>query len=255
MRRWLAIALAAGLLTVVLSGCVMEATSAKPVIYLYPEEETRVNVKLDYDGTLTSTYPLYGDGWTVDAAPDGTLTDPATGRQYYCLFWEGVADTAYDFSTGFCVTGADTAAFLEGALADLGLTEKEANEFIIYWLPRMEGNAWNLISFQQEAHIDTAVLTMDPGIHGLEGPERAGGGGAPDPCRTGAHRLYRRGVGWNRGAAINSAKCRTQLRPALSLSKKSGESWAFSFVSGKIGAGGEGDAGTRKNGPQGFSTD
>ncbi|WP_297214527.1 hypothetical protein, partial [uncultured Flavonifractor sp.] len=162
MRRWLAIALAAGLLTVVLSGCVMEATSAKPVIYLYPEEETRVNVKLDYDGTLTSTYPLYGDGWTVDAAPDGTLTDPATGRQYYCLFWEGVADTAYDFSTGFCVTGADTAAFLEGALADLGLTEKEANEFIIYWLPRMEGNAWNLISFQQEAHIDTAVLTMDP---------------------------------------------------------------------------------------------
>ena len=162
MRRWLAIALAAGLLTVVLSGCVMEATSAKPVIYLYPEEETRVNVKLDYDGTLTSTYPLYGDGWTVDAAPDGTLTDPATGRQYYCLFWEGVADTAYDFSTGFCVAGVDTAAFLEGALADLGLTEKEANEFIIYWLPKMEGNAYNLISFQREAYTDSAVLTIDP---------------------------------------------------------------------------------------------
>ena len=62
MRRWLAIALAAGLLTVGLSGCVMEATSEKPVIYLYPEKETRVNVKLDYDGTLTSTYPFYGDG-------------------------------------------------------------------------------------------------------------------------------------------------------------------------------------------------
>ena len=162
MRRWLAMALAAGLLTVGLSGCVMEATTEKPVIYLYPEEETQVNVKLDYDGTLTSTYPSYENGWTVDAAPDGTLTDPSTGRQYYCLYWEGETDTEYDFSTGFCVAGADTAAFLEGALADLGLTEQEANEFIIYWLPRMEGNAWNLISFQTTAYTDSAVLTIDP---------------------------------------------------------------------------------------------
>ena len=162
MRRWLAMALAAGLLAVGLSGCVMEATTEKPVIYLYSEEETQVNVKLDYDGTLTSTYPSYENGWTVDAAPDGTLTDPSTGRQYYCLFWEGMTDTEYDFSTGFCVAGVDTAAFLEGALADLGLTEKEANEFIIYWLPKMEGNAYNLISFQREAYTDSAVLTIDP---------------------------------------------------------------------------------------------
>ena len=98
----------------------------------------------------------------MTARPDGTLTDPLTGREYYCLFWEGVTDTEYDFSTGFCVAGADTATFLEGALADLGLTEKEANEFIIYWLPKMEGNAYNLISFQQEAYTDNAVLTIDP---------------------------------------------------------------------------------------------
>lgn len=162
MRRWLLITLAAGLLTVGLSGCVMEATTEKPVIYLYPEEETQVNVKLDYDGTLTSTYPSYENGWTVDAAPDGTLTDPVTGRQYYCLFWEGISDAEYDFSTGFCVSGEKTAAFLEEALAQLGLTEKEANEFIIYWLPRMEGNAWNLISFQTTAYTDSAVLTIDP---------------------------------------------------------------------------------------------
>ena len=56
----------------------------KPVIYLYPEEETEVTVTLDFDGTLTSTYPDYGDGWTVTARPGGTLTDPATGREYSC---------------------------------------------------------------------------------------------------------------------------------------------------------------------------
>ena len=151
-------------LTLLLEGCGRDATSvpAKPVIYLYPEEETRVSVTLDFDGDLTATYPAYGEGWMVDASPDGTLTDPATGRQYYCLFWEGVTDRTYDFSNGFCVAGEDTAAFLEDALAQLGLTDKEADEFIIYWLPKMEHNPYNLISFQTTAYTDGAELTIDP---------------------------------------------------------------------------------------------
>ena len=60
-----------------LSACRVEQADAKPVIYLYPEEETAVTVKLDYAGALTCTYPAYGDGWTVTARPDGTLTDNA----------------------------------------------------------------------------------------------------------------------------------------------------------------------------------
>ncbi len=111
-----------------------------------------MTVTLDFDGTLTSTYPDYGDGWTVTARPGGTLTDPATGREYYCLFWEGITEAEYDFSTGFCVAGEDTAAFLEDALDRLGLTEREADEFIIYWLPKLEGNPYNLLSFQTEAY-------------------------------------------------------------------------------------------------------
>ncbi|WP_294754061.1 hypothetical protein [uncultured Flavonifractor sp.] len=151
-------------LALLLSGCGRDSTAVpeKPVIYLYPEKEIQVSVALDFDGELTSTYPAYGDGWTVDASPDGTLTDPTTGRQYYCLFWEGISQTEYDFSTGFCVAGENTAAFLEDALADLGLTDQEANEFIIYWLPRMEHNPYNLISFQQETYTDSAQLTIDP---------------------------------------------------------------------------------------------
>ena len=135
--------------------------AAKPVIYLYPEEETKVTVELEYSGTFTSTYPAYKNGWTVTAQPDGTLTD-AEGREYYCLFWEGVSNTKYDFSTGFVVSGEETAAFLEDALAKLGLTEKEANEFIIYWLPQMEHNPYNLIAFQQGVYTENAVLNITP---------------------------------------------------------------------------------------------
>lgn len=135
--------------------------AAKPVIYLYPKQETKVEVRLDYDGVLTCTYPAYEGVWQVTASPDGTLTD-GRGQQYNYLYWEGLSIWEYDFSQGFCVAGADTAAFLEGALAELGLTRREANEFIVYWLPLMEGNAYNLISFQTEAYTDHAGLTVTP---------------------------------------------------------------------------------------------
>ncbi len=133
----------------------------KPVIYLYPEETTEVSVKLDFAGKLTCTYPFYQDGWTVTAQPDGTLTD-ADGKVYNYLYWEGKDDSAYDLSEGFCVKGSETSAFLEEALEKLGLTRREANEFIVYWLPLMEENAYNVISFQKEAYTDRAGLQISP---------------------------------------------------------------------------------------------
>ena len=136
-------------------------TSEKPVIYLYPEQEQEVSVRLDYDGKLTCAYPAYDDGWNVTAAPDGTLTDES-GKEYNYLYWEGETDQEYDFSEGFCVAGEDTAKFLENALDRLGLTRREANEFIVYWLPRMEQNEYNLISFQSEVYTDHARLSIQP---------------------------------------------------------------------------------------------
>lgn len=133
----------------------------KPVIYLYPEEKTPVTVRLDYDGELSCTYPAYDGGWSVTASPDGTLTDE-NGQSYNYLYWEGVSDNEYDLSRGFCVAGEDTAAFLEDALARLGFTRREANEFIVYWLPRMEQNPYNLIAFQSAAYTDHARLSISP---------------------------------------------------------------------------------------------
>lgn len=133
----------------------------KPVIYLYPEQEEEVSVRLDYDGKLTCTYPEYDNGWHVTAAPDGRITDE-NGQEYNYLYWEGETEQEYDFSEGFCVAGEDTAEFLEDALDRLGLTRREANEFIVYWLPRMEQNEYNLISFQSEAYTDHARLSIQP---------------------------------------------------------------------------------------------
>lgn len=133
----------------------------KPVIYLYPEEEMEVSVRLTLDGNLTCTYPAYGDGWTVIAQPDGMLTD-AKGQTYSYLYWEGQTNTRFDLSEGFCVRGADTAAFLEDALEKLGLNRRETNEFIVYWLPLMEQNPYNVISFQTDCYTDSAQLEINP---------------------------------------------------------------------------------------------
>lgn len=133
----------------------------KPVIYLYPEEEMQVDVRLDYEGKLTCTYPSYNDGWTVTAHPDGMLTD-ADGQTYNYLYWEGLGDDEYDFSQGFCVPGYETAAFLEDALEQLELNRKEANEFIVYWLPLMQENPYNVISFQTDVYTRSAKLYIEP---------------------------------------------------------------------------------------------
>ena len=161
MKRLLAGTLAAAL-AFGLAGCVSDEECAeKPVIYLYPEQKTAVSVSLDYAGTLTATYPAYENGWTVTAEPDGTLYDE-NGDEYSYLFWEGENNTDYDFYTGFCVAGADTADFLREKLAEIGLTPREYNEFIVYWLPEMQDNPYNLISFQSERYTDTAKLDIDP---------------------------------------------------------------------------------------------
>ena len=161
MKKLLAGTLTAALV-LGLTACVQqEECSAKPVIYLYPEQETTVSVSLDYAGTLTATYPAYEDGWRVTAEPDGTLYDE-NGNEYSYLFWEGENNTDYDFSKGFCVAGADTADFLREKLAEIGLTPREYNEFIVYCLPKMQDNPYNLISFQSEAYTDAAKLDIDP---------------------------------------------------------------------------------------------
>lgn len=96
------------------------------------------------------------------AHPDGTLTDPETGREYGYLFWEGEFRAEMDFREGFVVRGADTAAFLEEKLSLLGLNTKERTDFITYWLPRMQNNPYNLIAFQRDAYEESAGLTIDP---------------------------------------------------------------------------------------------
>lgn len=122
----------------------------KPVIYLYPEEETKISVILGRPEALTCIYPRYNNGWTITAHPDGTLIDEQTGREYYSLYYECNNTKTYErnLKEGFVIEKENIVNFLEEKLAILGLNDKEAEEFIIYWLPRLQQNDYIYIRFQ-----------------------------------------------------------------------------------------------------------
>lgn len=184
-RRWdiLKLILVLGVLAWFGFNALQPQTTDKPVIYLYPKQEMAVDVQIAYRGDLTVLYPagkVQRDvrilktetekehqrdmvSWQVIARPDGTLIASADGREYSYLFWEGVPENVkFDFSKGYCVAGEDTAAFLQEILQQMGLTPREYNEFIVYWLPQMQNNPYNIISFQTDVYTDLAWLKVDP---------------------------------------------------------------------------------------------
>ena len=141
--------------------CAGVGIGGKPVIYLYPEKEQEVNVKLDLDGKFTFTYPEYNNGWNVTAKPDGMII--SDGKEYSYLFWEGLMPTFKpDFKEGFVVKGSDSAEFLRETLSQMGLTPKEYNEFIVYWAPKLQENEYNKIYFAEDDYTDEAKLEINP---------------------------------------------------------------------------------------------
>ena len=138
----------------------MYLAAAKPVIYLYPEKREDITVTMDLNGSFVCTYPKYNNGWSVTADPDGTVY--CGGEEYSYLYWDAELDGEWDLSKGFVVKGEDTADFLREKLSFMGLTPREYNEFIVYWLPQLEKNPYNLITFQTDAYENAAKLNISP---------------------------------------------------------------------------------------------
>jgi hypothetical protein len=97
---------------------------------------------------------------------DGTLVDKSTGNKLYSLYWEGTKNSSdLDKTVGFVVKGTDSAEFLEEKLAILGLNYKEKEEFIVYWLPKLESHNYNYIYFATEEEIEKEMplkLSVEP---------------------------------------------------------------------------------------------
>ena len=141
-------------------------TIDKPIIYLYPQEDTDITVNLQYSNNITVSYPKYNPniGWHVLAKPDGNLIDLSTKKNLYSLYYESKSVIKPKIEKdGFVIKGSDASSFLEEKLAVLGLNERESEEFIIYWLPKLEHNKYNYIRFATIDEINNNMpLSINP---------------------------------------------------------------------------------------------
>ena len=150
--------------SVYLESSEMQIMTEKPIIYLYPETDTTVSVKLDVKGKLTFTYPEYKDGWEFRASPNGDLTFGEDTYNY--LFWESSQRYQLkniDYASGFYVKGENATEFLQKKLSEAGLTSKEQTDFITYWAPRLAQNENNFVHFEfNEDCNQFATLDINP---------------------------------------------------------------------------------------------
>jgi hypothetical protein len=135
----------------------------KPVIYLYPEKTTEVQVQLEIGGDFLFTYPNYEKGWNVTAEPNGILHQGDKTFNY--LFWEGKTrfPAVSQTTEGFVRSTNELTAFFEEKLSQLGLNGREVQDFITYWVPRMQQYPRHCIRFVlNDEYNEMAAIKVSP---------------------------------------------------------------------------------------------
>ena len=133
---------------------------AKPAIYLYPEEDMDVSVKLRYIGIFTETIPKYNGGWNVFVTTDGIIDG-----KYDYLFYEGIS-FRFRLETpkeGWLVPYPELESWFDINLKKMGLNEKELYQFKEYWLEKLPESNYYEIKLLSEEYLNKNVkLTVDP---------------------------------------------------------------------------------------------
>jgi hypothetical protein len=156
----------------------------KPNIYLYPTETSDVSVGLSFPkgGGVTVSEPAYLDGWKVEATPAGVLTnyeyltrdvpdnpeavmytvEPVATGAYTYLFFEADPPDEWQTERGWLVEGEDLGDFFAENLAAYGFDEREIEDFLGYWEPRLNAGYYAVFP-QVSADIEPLIgLDVDP---------------------------------------------------------------------------------------------
>ncbi len=106
----------------------------KPNIYLYPKAACDLSVTLEFPlgGSILQSVPLYSNGWNVSVEPSGRIN-----HQYDYLFYESKNPDAYQYDSGWVVSRDTLSSFFTNNLLLAGFSEREKNDFIEYWIPRL----------------------------------------------------------------------------------------------------------------------
>ncbi|MCX6809563.1 MAG: hypothetical protein NTZ65_02340 [Candidatus Berkelbacteria bacterium] len=137
-----------------------EIECGKPVVYLYPEKPTQVQVKVAAD--ITKSEPEYKNGWNVLANPDGKLQ--LDGKTFPYLFWEGLGKGVYpQIDFGSVVAKSDVVNKIETDLKSMNLNDKEIADFLDFWTPKMPDQPFVRLSWLTNKELDRlAPISVTP---------------------------------------------------------------------------------------------
>src|SRR3989338_4641822 len=133
-------------------------TIKKPAIYLYPAEDSFVNVQLDVNGKIIKDIPEYKNGWKVFATKEGIIEN-----KYDYLFYEAILRKIELPSYGWVVGYDDLANWLNVNLIKFGLNEKEKNQFKDYWLKELTKSEYYEIKLFEDSFLKESMnLIISP---------------------------------------------------------------------------------------------
>lgn len=140
---------------------------AKPIIYLYPTAPTYVAVQVKTKGKVVVSNPTYPQGgWkNILAFPDGNLQYHK--QPYSELFYESSISTFEKPTQGIVIPTAHLTENLNEILGQLGLVGSEKQEFLSFWVPKLQALNSSYIFFSvlsptAKKAIDNVIITPKP---------------------------------------------------------------------------------------------
>lgn len=136
----------------------------KPAIYLYGEPGLNMSLKVNPVGEFNFVHPKMSDQqWNIELGEAGKII--LDNKSYDYLFWEGQQDEIYiDRTNGFVVNDQEAIAFLEEKLSDLGLNDKELNDFLVYWGPELIKHKHNFIHFVVNDDYEQHIASLNSSV-------------------------------------------------------------------------------------------
>jgi hypothetical protein len=103
-------------------------------------------------GEIITSIPAYGQGWNVTVDTNGIIDNA-----YTYLFYESQQPNVWQNDEGWIVKAGELETFFRQNMARYGFKGKEIEDFIAYWLPRLNDAAYYSVYPQTEAIIEDVI--------------------------------------------------------------------------------------------------
>ena len=126
----------------------------KPNIYIYPIQTLNLTIKLVFPqgGSILESIPFYNGIWNIEVDPSGLIDN-----QYTYLYYECKIADRFNYESGWVVDGNQLEDFFKSNLSKTGFIETEIQDFIDYWIPKLESTNNYLIYPQYNDDIDPLI--------------------------------------------------------------------------------------------------